>query len=104
MQLHMFICQHKVMIRFMENIPELSEAIASVVKKLRLKTGLTQAMFADFASLSTVYIAQLETGQRGASLNALMLIGRAVGLNGAAVVTLIEEEMERISQKNPNCP
>ncbi|MEG2140872.1 MAG: helix-turn-helix transcriptional regulator, partial [Bilophila sp.] len=64
----------------MENIHGLSTAIATVVRKLRDKAGLTQSAFADFAGLSHVYIAQLETEARGASLTALILIGRAVGL------------------------
>lgn len=78
----------------MESIKGLDRAIATVVRQLRDKTGLSQEKFADFAGLSRVYIAQLETGSRGASLNALMLIGRAVGLSGAEMVTRIEVELK----------
>lgn len=81
----------------MENLPGLNAAVALVAKRLRAKTGLTQEEFADFACLSKPYIAQLETGLRGASLTALILIARAVGLKGAAVVAMIEDEMEKAS-------
>lgn len=81
--------------RIMENLPGLDLAIAETVRKIRAKTGLTQEQFADFSQLSRVYIAQLETGERGASLNALMLIARAVGITGAELVAQIEAEMPK---------
>lgn len=86
-----------------ENLPGLDQAIAETVKKIRAKTGLTQEQFADFARLSRVYIAQLETGERGASLNALMLIAQAVGMTGAELVAQIEAAMPKSSklQKQP---
>ena len=89
--------------KIMENLPGLDQAIAETVKKIRAKTGLTQEQFADFARLSRVYIAQLETGERGASLNALMLIAQAVGMTGAELVALIEAAMPKSSklQKQP---
>lgn len=89
--------------KIMENLPGLDQAIAETVKKIRAKTGLTQEQFADFARLSRVYIAQLETGERGASLNALMLIAQAVGMTGAELVAQIEAAMPKSSklQKQP---
>lgn len=64
---------------------------------MRDKTGLSQEQFADFAGLSRVYIAQLETGERGASLNALFLIAKSVGMTGAELVANIEKEMNRLN-------
>ena len=81
----------------MENLPGLDTAIASVVRAARAKTGLSQEQFADFAGLSRVYIAQLETGERGASLNALILIARSVHMTGAEFVAAIEKEMGRLN-------
>lgn len=81
----------------MENIPKLDVAIANVARTARAKTGLSQEQFADFAGLSRVYIAQLETGERGASLNALILIARSVKMTGAEFVAAIEKEMERLN-------
>lgn len=83
----------------MENLPGLDAAIINVVRATRAKTGLSQEQFADFAGLSRVYIAQLETGERGASLNALMLIARSVKMSGSEFVALIEKEMGRINAK-----
>ena len=89
--------------KIMENLPGLDQAIAETVKKIRAKTGLTQEQFADFARLSRVYIAQLETGERGASLNALISIAQAVGMTGAELVAQIEAAMPKSSklQKQP---
>ena len=81
----------------MENLPGLDAAIVSTVKAVRNKTGLSQEQFADFAGLSRVYIAQLETGERGASLNALILIAKSVGMTGAELVAAIEKEMDRLN-------
>ena len=69
-------------------------AIAKTVRSLRTRSGLSQEQFADFAGLSRVYIAQLETGERGASLNALILIARSVRMTGSELVALIEEEIK----------
>lgn len=77
-----------------ENIERLDVAISATVRALRAKTGLSQDHFADLAGLSRVYIAQLETGERGASLNALLLVARSVGLTGAELVAMIEKELE----------
>lgn len=77
----------------MQHIQGLASAIATVIRQLRVNTGLSQEKFADFAGLSRVYIAQLETGTRGASLNALILIGRTVGLSGTEIVARIETEI-----------
>ena len=81
----------------MENLPGLATAIANVVRTARAKTGLSQEQFADFAGLSRVYIAQLETEERGASLNALILIARSVNMTGAEFVGIIEKERERLN-------
>lgn len=81
----------------MENIPGLDAAISTTVRTIRDKTGLSQEQFADFAGLSRVYIAQLETGERGASLNALILIAKSVGMTGAELVAIIEKEMKRLN-------
>lgn len=79
----------------MENIQGLDAAISTTIRAIRVKTGLSQEQFADFAGLSRIYIAQLETGERGASLNALMLIAKSVGMSGSELVAHIEKEMCR---------
>ena len=79
----------------MENIPGLAEAISTTVRAIRDKIGFSQEQFADFAGLSRIYIAQLETGERGASLNSLMRIAKSVGMTGSEIVSIIEKEMAR---------
>ena len=80
----------------MQILPGLNTAIAKTVRNIRVRSGLSQEQFADFAGLSRVYIAQLETGERGASLNALILIARSVRMTGSEVVALIEEEIQNL--------
>ena len=80
----------------MQILPGLNTAIAKTVRILRVRSGLSQEQFADFAGLSRVYIAQLETGERGASLNALILIARSVRMTGAELVALIEQEIQKL--------
>ena len=80
----------------MQILPGLNTAIAKKKSKNSVRSGLSQEQFADFAGLSRVYIAQLETGERGASLNALILIARSVRMTGAELVALIEEEIQRL--------
>ena len=80
----------------MQILPGLNTAIAKTVRIIRVRSGLSQEQFADFAGLSRVYIAQLETGERGASLNAIILIARSVRMTGAELVALIEEEIQRL--------
>ena len=80
----------------MQILPGLNTAIAKTVRIIRVRSGLSQEQFADFAGLSRVYIAQLETGERGASLNALILIARSVRMTGAELVALIQEEIQRL--------
>ena len=80
----------------MQILPGLNTDIAKTVRIIRVRSGLSQEQFADFAGLSRVYIAQLETGERGASLNALILIARSVRMTGAELVALIEEEIQRL--------
>lgn len=82
----------------MQILPGLNTAIAKTVRNVRTRSGLSQEQFADFAGLSRVYIAQLETGERGASLNALILIARSVRMTGAELVMLIEEELKNFSR------
>lgn len=81
----------------MQILPGLNTAIAKTVRNIRVRSGLSQEQFADFAGLSRVYIAQLETGERGASLNALILIARSVRMTGSELVALIEEEIQKLS-------
>ena len=73
----------------MQILPGLNTAIAKTVRIIRVRSGLSQEQFADFAGLSRVYIAHLETGERGASLNALILIARSVRMSGSELVALI---------------
>ena len=80
----------------MQILPGLNTAIAKTVRIIRVRSGLSQEQFADFAGLSRVYIAQLETGERGASLNALILIARSVRMTGAELVALIEQEIQKL--------
>ena len=65
----------------MEKLPNLSWALAWVVKDAREAAGLTQSQLAGFAGLSEIYLSSLERGCRGDSINALLqIVFWAVGI------------------------
>ena len=83
----------------MEKVPGLDWAIAKIVKEMRESMGWTQALLAGFAGLSEPYIAKLEQGVRGASIDALVQISIAVGVPFSKLAHAIETELAAGPQK-----
>lgn len=83
----------------MEKVPGLDWAIAKIIKEMRESKGWTQAQLAGFAGLSEPYIAKLEQGVRGASIDALMQISTAVGVPFSDLARAIETELASGPQK-----
>ena len=84
---------------FMEHIHGLKWAIAKVIKDIRLSKGWTQEQLAGFSGLSTVYIAKLERGVCGDSINALVLLATATGMKPSAMMRAIEDALAAGPQK-----
>jgi len=77
----------------MEKISGLNWAIAKIIKKIRESKGWTQAQLAGFAGLSDTYIAKLEQGTRGDSVNALIQLAATFGLSPSELMKAIEMEL-----------
>lgn len=79
----------------MEDLPGLKAAIATVLRRVRRESSLSQQKLADFSGLSRIHIAQLEGRRQNATLNALLLIAMALNVDGLGLLTMIHEEMLR---------
>lgn len=77
----------------METVAGLKWAIARVIKEIRLSRGWTQDQLAGFSGLSTVYIAKLEQGVCGDSINALVLLAAAIGVKPSDLMRAVETEL-----------
>ena len=74
----------------MEKVAGLNWAIAKVVKEYRESKGLTQGQLSGFAGLSEVFLAKLEQGACGGSLNAFVQIATALGILPSELMKAIE--------------
>lgn len=78
----------------MEKITLLNWAIAEAIRQAREAKGLTQAQVAGFAGVSEIFMSELERGGKGASLNVLLLIAKALGIRVSELVRQIEDALE----------
>lgn len=83
----------------MEKVDGLDWAIAKIIKKARIDSGLTQSRLAGFAGLSEVYLAKLEQGACGISLDALVQIANVLHVQPSALMKEIEIELARGAKK-----
>lgn len=83
----------------MEKISQLNWALALVIKEAREAAGMTQSQLAGFAGLSEIYLSSLERGQRGDSINALILIGNVLNIPASELLRRVEAELKRGPQK-----
>lgn len=79
----------------MEDLPGLKAAIATVLRRVRRESSLSQQKLADFSGLSRIHIAQIEGRRQNATLNALLLIAVALKMDGLYLLGMIHEEMGR---------
>ena len=61
-------------------------ALGQRIRKLRTEQGLTQSWLADMIGKSNVYVSQLERGEKGCSLDTLMLIAECLHTSIDALV------------------
>ena len=78
----------------MEKNRILNWALAKIVKEARETKGLTQGRLAGFAGLSEIYLSRLECGEKGASVDALIQIARALEIKPSELMRRIEEALE----------
>lgn len=91
-----FICYYDRM----QDYPGLKDAIAKTLRNLREAENLSKRQMAQKALLERVYLIQLEKGLRRPSVNALFYISSALNVRPSHLMRLIEEELDRNSNKN----
>lgn len=70
-------------------------AIAKVIREARIAAGITQVQLADFSKLSYPYISDVERGNVGVSIAALMQMAEVLKVESWELVRRIDEEMKR---------
>lgn len=84
----------------MEDFPYLTEAISTVLTKLRVAAGLSKRKLAQLSGIDRVYILQVEQGKYRPTVNFMFLLAQALGISPAALFTLVEQEQKRLAQEN----
>lgn len=70
-----------------------ADAFGQVLRRLRLKAGLTQEELGFEADLRRTYISILELGQQQPTLTTLLKLAGALGISGAELMRHIEREL-----------
>lgn len=87
-----------VSVDLMEDYPKLTEAVSQVITRLREDAGLTKRRLAIRSHLDRVYLLQVEQGKYRPTLNFIFWLAQALGMSAGEVVTLIEQEQQRLRQ------
>lgn len=73
---------------------ELNEAVAFVLRQLRLERNLSQEKLAELINSHQVYICEIEQGKKLPSLNVLNNIAQAFHIPLSELVRQIEEKLQ----------
>ena len=73
---------------------ELNEAVAFVLRQLRLERNLSQEKLAELIDSHQVYISEIEQGKKLPSLNVLNNIAQAFQIPLSELVRQIEEKLQ----------
>ncbi|MDL2313549.1 helix-turn-helix domain-containing protein [Desulfovibrio sp. OttesenSCG-928-C14] len=74
-------------------------AVAKVIREVRSAIGITQVQLADFSKLSYPYISDVERGNVGVSVAALMQMAEVLKVESWELMRRIDEEMKRGPQE-----
>lgn len=74
-------------------------AIAKVIREARISAGMTQVQLADFSKLSYSYISDVERGNIGVSIAALIQMAEVLNVESWELMRRIDQEMERGPQE-----
>ncbi len=72
-------------------------AFGSVVRELRLTSGISQEALALTAQVERSYFGRIERGQSQPTLHVVLKIAAALGCGGAELVSLAENELQAAS-------
>lgn len=76
-------------------------AIAKVVRDARKDIGISQVQLADFSGLSYPFVSDVERGNVGVSIAALMQLAAVLNVDASVLLRRIEDEMQRGPQAPP---
>jgi len=82
-------------------MPSLNEAFGSTVRRRRQSLGLSQEELADRAGLHRTYVSLIERGLRGATVETVMRLARALGTSGSRLLEGVDGKAIEELQQNP---
>jgi len=77
----------------------IDKSFATVLKRLRVKKGLSQEEFGFEADLHRTYVSQLERGLKSPSLKTLHKIANVLGISLTELMALVEQESNVLSDR-----
>lgn len=80
----------------MEDFPHLTQAVTTVIIRLRKQAGLSQQKMAELSSVARLYLLQLEQGKFRPTLNSIFYLARGLGIPPEYLVELIERERQKL--------
>lgn len=83
----------------MELWPNLREAVANSIIKLRADFDISKRKLAKLSYIDRVYISQLERSKYSLTLNALCYIASGFGMKASEFIKLVEDEMDLLKDK-----
>ena len=81
----------------MEDFPFLTQALATVISRLRRDAGLSKRRLSQLAGIDRVYILQVEQGKYRPTVNFMFLLARGLGVEPGALFALIADEQRRLA-------
>ncbi len=79
-------------------------AIAKVIREARNELDISQVQLADFSGLSYPFISDVERGNVGVSIAALLQMAEVLKVDAAELVRRIDAEMKRGPQEPEKVP
>lgn len=83
----------------MQDFPHLTEALSSVIKRLRKDAKFSQRQLAEISGVDRVYLLQIEQGKFRPTLNAIFFIAQAFALSPEKFVELVLAEIKLINKQ-----
>ena len=71
---------------------EIKLAVGKILRKLRLKAGLTQEQLALDADIRRTYVSLIELGQNQPTINTIFKLARALKISPSKFIKLVEQE------------
>jgi len=75
---------------------EIKLAVGKVLKKLRLKAGLTQEDLALEAEIRRTYVSLIELGQNQPTVTTIFKLSKALKISPSKFISLVEKELEKV--------